>query len=572
MTSGLTGADILTMLYNVLLNRVPAPAEVEGHLRERQDLSPSEVLLNRLPVFMGAAERLQKVETQPVFDLKWDWDAGTVAGVLALLAASPGRETLDILFLEAEIRHACGEGGAARPLYRKLLLDDPAQWHHLSPTRLSQAIVANQRLVGFGDTDRASAAALQRLYRRRRIAVTSAGIMEHDRKFVTRKDLTASSLLTYRSALLQSEEILSDALADHLVRTIHTLPQDEAATVLRALLLLRGISGTAAENFIKAFQHIHDFTGLGDRAATPLARDAAIINVCGFSFTGSSAIFDFLNGIDDLASLTDDGLDIEIPLVVHFRNLLAARTPPSPVNLAKAFFWQLLNIFVAKDALHELNLKRTSFNFFARAALNYGSINLEDYSRAVLELMRDLSQEFGLSSKVSMTNFLSRCADPSGKGTYKYYLYSQAPQALSIQGAEILADGAIFIVSHRDPRDQFLDLVRHGLLKNTLEAAQKFIETFNANALRYESAKSEYQHKHQFIDIQFERFILDIDYRRALTDRLGISFPDTTPYFNPEISQKNIAAHREAKNRPPIELIESRLSAYLFDLEIPQPG
>lgn len=121
----------------------------------------------------------------------------------------------------------------------------------------------------------------------------------------------------------------------------------------------------------------------------------------------------------------------------------------------------------------------------------------------------------------------------------------------------------------RDPRDQYVDQVQRGFVKDG--DVETFVNDFRKKVVRLVSglASASKSHRDLFINVGFEQFVKDESYRISITNLLGLS--QNSHIFNnfiPEESFKNIRIWEGFHRQSDFDYISKELSDYMESSDV----
>ncbi len=368
--------------------------------------------------------------------------------------------------------------------------------------------------------------------------------------------------LMFKSALLSKENVYTNFLMDFdfdLVRDLH-----EKYPQVSFDLLSRYVKNNGLNFFIKeskdwglredvvcllntAYQFAKNnpySSNLSNSFSSHLNYNN-VVAVYGMRCSGGSALQDFLTDHKDLATSRGEYL--------VFSGAFGVRTLNYNVKNIPYLFYEFIRH-------HFLSLTvpiNRSFSRIARQPVFDINNNIFDTHIATINFSFNST-----SIKESIFKIL--------QGTWSTYLNNRKclllKKLFSSGNFELLADLPPLkgIMVWRDPRDQYVDQVQRGFVKQG--DVFTFIDQFIAKVNRLKSSllSASEQHRDAFINIGFEEFVYSESYRANIRNLLGLSANNyTMNKFNPTISLNNIGIWRNYVYLSDIKIIEEKLNKYL---------
>lgn len=266
------------------------------------------------------------------------------------------------------------------------------------------------------------------------------------------------------------------------------------------------------------------------------------IFISGFLYSGSGALLDWLLDHGGYAKWSPVG---EVRLihgaggVQHLAEKFAAGEQK---QAAIDFYLHLVGRKVVRDDLE----RRRSWDIVNKQNQKMIGKSSHGYYHACFTLLNRV-----VSEKADIVQTLRTGLD---------YVFGQA-QA-DVAGGCLLIDQAInarrldlcqyitpsrFLVSERDPRDQFCDAREMEIRqKRPVRTAESFARWLLKQHAKYVEARPREQKAgHEFIHVRFEDFVLETSLRDGIADRLGITNRPEPRRFQPAESKLNIGIQRD---------------------------
>lgn len=392
-----------------------------------------------------------------------------------------------------------------------------------------------------------------------------------DNAKIYKNGIYSSDLREYLTTIIQSRDIVANALADVSLARIAYSGHEFFLKCLQVSLKLLDYSDAVIDNFIKATSYILEASHKNKEnydvnPPIPYCSIRRILNVSGFWYSGSSAIYDFLRDRSDIETI--DTLGIELQISNDFFDFL---NKTDGLNLLGFFIKYLLNLYVPKsndDCFYKLK----NSNILASILNDTGKITIENYSNFVISFVQDLlTSKNILEEREALSHFLFNCASVSSNDLSKKLLLNQSPKARLIKKLGAYPLGTTCIYVHRDPRDQYLSI------KNEVELNWKstdwypaidFIKDFNETNAIFEEDKLKHASNYNFIKVSFEDFILNESVRKSLCSNLLLNYDNSENYFSVDYSKTRIGKYKKIVNPKvlvELEIIEQQLGSYLWE-------
>ena len=544
----LTKENLIELFYLLILGREPSKNEVLSHIKDDEDiLNNLNDMEKRLKVFVGSTEFFNKKSYIPgvidndrnlnlmEFLKKTDKNLTGYPNVMFFLGAV--NEVNGNRFKSAEFFQWCSKTITPKKIAviaackSKLLMDS-----------------LECEVVDYNST----------VYQNCLALIDPVELYAIESKLVS-DVVTQKSIELYRKQLLKSPDIIAEALGDYILSEYKIDNYEVMANILRTALHLRGLPEPAVSNFIKGFEIIS--VKRPAKKKNDYIKNIHGVNVGGFWFSGSSAVYDFFR--DMSLALTLSHIDTETPIVGAYNSLLSDPAINSKAAL-RFYFRHLLNLYVCNNYTNDVHLKKQGFSFYARA-LSMPDLCINEYSKISKDLIEiiysDTNQEI---KKKSLFEFFLKSTQRIIKKS-NFLLLNQSPDARSAEGIKSLPVSTKFIATYRDPRDQYIDQINHGSLQyNVYKDVEGFIQNYKNDRLNYIDKKNTICAEYTFVETYFEDFITKPEERKRVCDAVGIPYEENRKYFVPEQSQKNMFKYKSWADQDAIRKIETELAEYLW--------
>jgi tetratricopeptide (TPR) repeat protein len=362
--------------------------------------------------------------------------------------------------------------------------------------------------------------------------------------------------------------------AEKSYRYLRRGEKQEALDCFRLSLELLDLKETQ-EIWLDSYERIADFfqgedsdgngqeineTSVFDDMNNPLQK----ILVAGIGWSGSGALYDYFREFKSVAPILEEHQYIE------GKNSLSSIE--NKIHDMDGFKEELLNFFsiallandVPTDSLDmkELTLSRY---FVSRSNRTYANACNRFVRRIISHANRSkLSIEsFHKESAILIDSILhSRI-----KGQPNYVLLDNVIHCKNVSSTNLIDDFDLFAV-FRDPRSQYAAKYYEfpGYIRDVHEFIQDYKEQRNSFDVQIRTSVSQPDRVHV---VQFENFILSEEYRKELTERIGLD-PSTQRrhrHFNPRVSRKNVQLHHDFPFQEDIKAIEEALPEYCLNAE-----
>lgn len=376
----------------------------------------------------------------------------------------------------------------------------------------------------------------------------------------------------YRDNILGSKDILADSLAEVLIKEAGSAKHNYFIEILNAILNLKGVQEKEKNNFIAAAKYIKkpEYINFFDEGPTQEngLNNKKIVNVCGFWYSGSSAVFEYLLGHEEALSITDAGFELKLvnqtyDLLLNFSN-----------NALLCYYIKYLLNFYIPRTITQNYIKSPGFSLVNLIKNNKGLISSEEYSENVLQYVQKMLAHGSEKRKSVFADFLYRCAAGPRFPEKKALVLNQAPNAMEIKNIEAFPSGACCVAVHRDPRDQYLSVKNEN--ENVFRltdnfTAFDFIKKFLVDRKNFNIKKDELSEKYCFYSVSYEDFVTNPAVRDNLCIELGLTPGLKSQFFNPDVSKKRIGKYKNITDpylKEQISIIEKELPEYLWHGEV----
>ena len=324
-------------------------------------------------------------------------------------------------------------------------------------------------------------------------------------------------------------------------------------------------------SLIEAFKQISEDVGVERVALEALVAqygtENRVVLVAGLDFSGSSAVFDFLQEFEDTVAVKT-----EIPHLSRGRYCLyeVSRHLDDRATLRRyslEFFCRYIlgssRIGEAMDfRIHKFARRRmlsTSARVYAESVKTCGTLIRAMNSETSLRGRRQIFH--ALVNQVLNEIVLEK---PLKHG--EILVLRNAIKAVNLSQAESLGSFTVF-ACFRDPRDAYVAQTREkfhlGIPVNTwVERASQNYELAEM-ALRSNEERNSHSN---MVRVQFEQFVQSESTRRTVVDFAGLSNSVSSPgkLFEPSRSQKNIGIFRDFGEPSAVSVIEQRMTKFLY--------
>lgn len=307
-----------------------------------------------------------------------------------------------------------------------------------------------------------------------------------------------------------------------------------------------------------------------DAATDAQARDVTPLFCSGFRWSGASAVYDFIKGLDGV------GTPVRHPRIVSggvapLEDILDHVLKGAPVDQG------LVIDFILEKILGVPPSDKTPkiADLFRRSVVG-GARDAAHLPPGVTALLRALQGYAGDGSThdkivqggVSMRTFYARiaqCPEDCRYTAYDSVMRAWRPELVqTVSGARMI--GVI-----RDPRDMYVTYLR---MERPSLAVQTFIDDFGARLTQYEAGRARLGDDGlSFRLLRFEDFVLDAEVRQSLCDWLGLENTADLAQgdFIPEQSARNIGVYKTHPDTDAIAKIEAAFPDWCFRTEVNLP-
>lgn len=296
------------------------------------------------------------------------------------------------------------------------------------------------------------------------------------------------------------------------------------------------------------------------------------IFVCGYFYSGSGAVLDFLNDHARTRIWTPKGEMRWIKSADGIGDLADRHAAEGRLTASDlvGFYLHIVGrtITLTPEGVYHIKEK---VNQLGRKLLQNPAAH--GYLRSCLECFTSLvnMNEEGLSGPALENHFrdsVKNALDAAATGTgADVLLIDQAITAWRLRLARF-APPSTFVLVHRDPRDQFAEVrrVKQQPGRNPT-FAEKFARTYRKRRRRAENAypMMTRQHGHRVIHVSFDDFVLNHErVREEVREFVGF---DVGSYrqdrFDPAVSRKNIGKHIDMTSTAEIDVLAEQLPEYM---------
>ncbi len=537
-------------MYAILLFRLPSSKEVESHVSNGPaNESINNFISRKAMSIISSSEKTKKANKNPFqyFDIMNKADLKDLNHLLdQYLDKTNDAENffyveVKALLGEVEVDQAC-------EIY--------AQLSQVKNNNISQ--ISKARLIKYKSKNEDEFSLEKRKFIQQYEKKMSSAELFQKEQDMTESAVTLSQLRRFRSDMLRSSDVMSDALGDYIIDSYEKHTSKELIDIFSSALILKNFSKLDIEILADYLKKILE---LKITKQTDSKINLPVIITGGFLFSGSSAIYDYFRTFSGVSVIEMGQKEVENPLVGAYYRATKANTDRQSV--LDFYLKYLLNLFTPKNHDH-LNLKRPTFSFFERSRFGLSPIDLSTYIEHLDVLISGVLSNEITVQRQALSLFLKGFSS-SINNQPEFLLLNQSPSIMGIQAINALPLDSKCVVVYRDPRDQFVDQVNHGALNfGKYRDVNGFIEKFRADRLSYLAKKENECNSYHFVETYFEDFILSESERRRVCNELNLSFENSTRFFNPEVSKKNIGIYKDWHNQSDILAIESELKDYFW--------
>lgn len=281
-----------------------------------------------------------------------------------------------------------------------------------------------------------------------------------------------------------------------------------------------------------------------------------LIFVAGLWHSGAFAIHDYLAGSRDCCA---PFLNSEISLFrqdIDIYSLYEALDKEINIfrkELLKVFLYQILNIKLASDSLSfYLHHLYAISKFYAQSEESYvGYLGwYEEFCRGALyaHAKKDISLFHNAAGC-----FVNNLARPHLIAENKHIVLGNAINARLAARLAATPTDSIFVVCFRNPKDQYCSGAEEMKLSKFIEYEKSLLSSLETS---YRQLGSTYR----FIPVSYEAFVKSKAYRDEFAKKLNIdNSTDGKPYFDPDISIKNIGKHKNHPDQASIQAAATSL-------------
>jgi len=293
------------------------------------------------------------------------------------------------------------------------------------------------------------------------------------------------------------------------------------------------------------------------------------IFICGNGWSGSGALYDALTEYEGFAEAPDTPLDHYVNQCTGNEMMLVQgegglghtwRKAREGLMLSRLDLWELFRCHVLGGGavgFTEHKGAKTALDFLMRMGSRYTEIFRQFFeSVAALPMSASLEQLRRVFTTTTEA-FSSAIADRPGD---KWIVFNNAVFGSNVDMLDIFSNFRAAVVV-RDPLDQFVDRRKQDL-KHWM-TANRFVPVYRASRLAFLSRWKELQPNHasEIREVEFERFVLDQEYRQSVLDWLleGLTVRRSRHRFDPERSAQNIGIHASLATRRECSVMGSAL-------------
>lgn len=354
-------------------------------------------------------------------------------------------------------------------------------------------------------------------------------------------------------------DLMRSALASRYAGSPHLAEVcDDALAIQRVLASLVGRSLGMPEHVLEDTNRVRD----------PVPKRF----ICGFGWTGSGAVYDAVRAHADFCEfegagsdgILNEGSDTEATFIQSYAGLgrlwehLRARE-----ELQWQWLWDLLRC-------HVVGLCPAGYSEYkaAAAATNHVRKYGSAYTRVFRTFFEQLAALVESPCRGGLHGLLMHtgedlCRMLVGHSGGKVVLFNNAVFARDVSMLEIFT-GYRAVVVFRDPRDVFVDRMRHD--RNHWRMPLQMAHFYRNGLLRYLACKTREKCRDNTAmrEVSFERFVRDGAFREQACRWLleGAGPHGTATYFHPEVSAGNIDIHRGVLNAADRRCLEGEIQAY----------
>lgn len=304
-----------------------------------------------------------------------------------------------------------------------------------------------------------------------------------------------------------------------------------------------------------------------------------LLLVEGMVCTGNTATRDFLAHYKDIINCADRSQKFVREKYGLNDFLTSLEKKRNPLHVLIMFFGKHILGLSSSESFEEISnfketnnidrvlhqartiMKSSSQLKVLNAFLNF--LNLFDQLR--LEHQIDSSLEVGFRRQIN--DFVINYLEGNVEEKNGSFIMVRNMFKLSFKNYKTLEflDNYIYIATIRDPRAQFVDMVRQGMAPSV----SKFVEDVKTSyALFNQNINNGLIDSKKVLLVQFEDLVLSEKYRQELINKIGVNINNMRDFskFKPSDSEKNLFIYKEFKDQDSIKFIERNLSEYLYSL------
>jgi len=349
---------------------------------------------------------------------------------------------------------------------------------------------------------------------------------------------------------------------------------EEARTLMAAVAVLQGLSPSDRANMVAAMGDVIAYAEHGARpvevAAPPEFNGRAIL-CCGFGWSGSGAVADYLRRADGIRYPFGD---TEVSMfegnggaaygAIHILNALPLEAEALRLFVSQFMMMTVLGLgFPRGKRVDAMRWRQKSLakHFQGRTEA------LPAITRTLLSALDRADAGQGIeSAKVveafrAMVAQVIRALAPEGETV----LLNNCVHAYSLQLVPLFTDPVAFAV-FRDPRDQYAARVIEN--PRRVISLERFIERYDEDLASFSSAMANPAVAANVRRLRFEEFVLSAKYRAEVVAMAGLPPRDLEGIksnFDPAQSIHNVGLHKRFANQADIRALEEKYPDYIFE-------